>query len=258
MGLRRLRTTRGTLRFDDLVLAHGAVAQTCDGLPPELTWRINDLGAYAGLRRALAHGGQAGGKARVVIVGAGLVGCELANDLALAGHPVTLLDRAPRPLAIATPEQSADLLQAWQALPIEFIGSAGLKSCFAKSIGHANSGTPLAGVELILDSGRLLEADVLVSAVGLGTPGRLARQAGLQWDKGIAVDPSTLETGVAHVHALGDCISIEGRPQRFIEPIRRQARVVAARVCGMPVPDYDPALPPIRVKTSSWPLTLAA
>ncbi|MFM8928798.1 MAG: FAD-dependent oxidoreductase [Betaproteobacteria bacterium] len=255
---RRLRTTRGTLRFDDLVLAHGAVAQACDGLPAELTWRINDLGAYAGLRQALARGGQTGGKARVVIVGAGLVGCELANDLALAGHPVVLLDKSPRPLPMATAKQSADLLQAWKALPLEFIGDAEVKSCFGKAHGSTASPASSAGVELILHSGHMVQAEVLISAVGLGTPSRLAHQAGLRWDKGIAVDSQTLETGVAHVHALGDCISINGRPQRFIEPIRRQARVVAARVCGMPTPAYDSSMPPIRVKTSSLPLTLAA
>lgn len=255
---RRLRTTRGTLPYEDLVMAHGAVPQPCAGLPPERTWRINDLGAYAGLRKALARGGQTGGTARVLIVGAGLVGCELANDLALAGHPVTLLDRSPRPLPMATVQQSAELLQAWKALPIEFVGGAGVKSCSSKRNGAAASVPAQGGVELILDSGRMLEADVLISAVGLRTPSRLAQQAGLQWDQGIAVDPQTLATGVPHVHALGDCISIDGRPQRFIEPIRRQARVLAARLCGLPVPLYDSTLPPIRVKTSSLQLTLAA
>jgi rubredoxin-NAD+ reductase len=255
---RRLRTTRGTLLYADLVLAHGAVPQLCAGLPPEQTWRINDLGAYSGLRRALAQGGPAGGTARVLIVGAGLVGCELANDLALAGHPVTLIDHSPRPLPMATVQQSAELMQAWKALPIEFVGGAGVKSCSSRPNRTAASAPSSSGVELILDSGRMLEADVLISAVGLSTPSRLAQQAGLHWDKGIAVDPQTLATGVPHVHALGDCISIGGRPQRFIEPIGRQARVLAARLCGLPSPLYDSTLPPIRVKTSSLQLTLAA
>lgn len=258
MESRRLRTTRGTVRFDELVLAHGALAQTCDGLPQELTWRINDLQAYTGLRQALARGGQAGGKARVVIVGAGLVGCELANDLALAGHPVTLLERSQRPLPMATEEQSAALLKAWKPLAIEFVGHTSVQSCCAIQSGAAKDSSQLAAMELILGSGRRLQAEVVISAVGLSTPSRLAQQAGLQWNKGIAVDRRTLATGVPYVHALGDCISIDGKPQRFIEPIRRQARVVAARLCGQPLPGYDSVLPPIRVKTSSLPLTLAA
>lgn len=249
---RRLRTTRGTVAFEHLVLAHGAQARSCDGLPDELTWRINDLGAYQGLRAALVARSADAAPARVVIVGSGLVGCELANDLALAGHPVTLLDQASRPLPMATPEQSADLLRAWAPLPIRFLAGAAVRHC------SRERAQPLGELKLLLDDGQSLQADVLVSAVGLRTPSSLALQAGLRWDNGIAVDPQTLSTGQPHVHALGDCISIDGRPQRFIEPIRRQAQVLAARLCGQEAPAYDATLPPIRVKTSSLPLTLAA
>ena len=109
-----------------------------------------------------------------------------------------------------------------------------------------------------LADGRAFDGEVLVSAVGLAAAPRLALQAGLRWNNGIALDAHTLESGVAHIHALGDCISIDGRPQRFIEPIHRQAQLVAARICGLEVPRYESALPPVRVKTSSMPLTLAA
>ena len=241
---RRLRTTRGTVAFEELVLAHGAQSRSCAGLPDELTWRINDLHSYARLRAALAPG------SRVLIVGAGLVGCELANDLALAGHPVTLVESAMRPLPMAQAEQSRQLLKAWGHLPIRLVAG--------RRVDHAKRNPQNAAIELHLQDGLVLQGDLLISAVGLNTPTRLALQAGLAWDQGIAVDPVTLDTGVAHVHALGDCISILGRPQRFIEPIRRQAAVVAARICGQTVPDYDARPVPIRVKTTSLPLTLAA
>ena len=245
---RRLRTTRGTLRYDDLVLAHGAQARLCPGLPEDLTWRINDLGAYSRMRQALASCSTQG-PARVAIVGAGLVGCELANDLALAGHPVVLIESGDRPLPMAAPAQSKSLLQAWEVLPIRFLGSARIAQARRTTNG---------GVALTLGTGQVEDADLLISAVGLATPTRLAEQAGLRWDNGIAVEAASLATGVPHVHALGDCISIDGRPQRFIEPIHRQARVVVARILGQPVPVYEPAMPPIRVKTSSYALTLAA
>ena len=59
----------------------------------------------------------------MAVVGAGLIGCELANDLALAGHHVTLMDVAARPLAAALSEvQSQRLLAAWATLPLRFIG----------------------------------------------------------------------------------------------------------------------------------------
>jgi len=244
-GARRLRTTRGTLRYEDLVLAHGATPRRCPGLPDALAWRINDLGSYAGLRAALETG--AVPKA-VIIVGAGLVGCELANDLAVAGHDVQLLDTASRPLAVAGAAQSAALLQAWRALPIRFLGSAQVRDATRQADGK---------IVLRLHGGGCLQADVLISAIGLRTPMALARQLGLRGDQGIDVDPITLSTGVPGVHALGDCITLDGSPQRYIEPIHRQASIVAARLCGAPAAEYAPQPPLVRVKTSSLPLTLS-
>lgn len=260
---RRLRTTRGTVVFDELVLAHGAQTRSCTGLPDDLTWRINDLASYSRLRQTLAamtpnHERLQGARGdeqvvlspAVLIVGAGLVGCELANDLALAGHPVNLVESADRPLPMASVDQSRALLEAWSSLPIRFIGGRPIR-CAQRD--------PTSGrIRLELQDNTAVQADVLISAVGLTTPSRLALQAGLRWQEGIAVDPCTLSTGAAHVHALGDCISINGKPQRFIEPIRRQAAIVAARVCGQETPTYDAAPPVVRVKTSSLPLTLAA
>lgn len=248
---KQLRTTRGTIRFNDLALAYGAIARACDGLPDAITWRINDLGSYTGLRHALeAMPASRDRKATdVLIVGAGLVGCELANDLALAGYSVVLLEGADRPLPMASLEQSKALLKAWQGLPLRFVGQVQVQEA------HSVDGQ-LKRVRTA--DGQCFETSILICAVGLTTAPRLARQAGLRWDNGIAVDASTLDTGVRHVHALGDCISIAGRAQRFIEPIHRQARLIADRICGLPTQQYDARPPAVRVKTTSLPLSLAA
>ncbi|MES2912703.1 MAG: FAD-dependent oxidoreductase, partial [Pseudomonadota bacterium] len=115
---RQVRTTRGTLRYRQLVLAHGAEARLPQQFPPALCWRMNHLQAYEKFRGLLDNTPQ-----RIAVVGAGLIGCELANDLALAGHTVTLIDIATRPLAAALSEtQSQQLLDAWAPLPVTFIG----------------------------------------------------------------------------------------------------------------------------------------
>ena len=102
----------------------------------------------------------------------------------------------------------------------------------------------------------MFRAAQVIAATGLQTPGRLAASAGLDFDGGIVVDPITLTTGVENIHALGDCISIGGRPGRFIEPIGRQARVIADRIVGRAAAPYRAAPPPIRIKTTSLPFTL--
>ena len=245
-----LRTTRGTLPFAHLVLAQGAAPREVAALPAALCWRINHLDAYRALRERLDAGRDDGGFAarHVVVAGAGLVGCELANDLALAGHTVTLLETAERPLAtLLDAEASRTLLDAWRALPIRFEGGVRIEAVSMEG----------ASRRIHLADGRTLDADHVVAATGLATPSRLAASAGLAWHEGIAVDALTLHTSVANIHALGDCISIAGRPQRYIEPIARQARRIAATIAGDDTPEpYDAVRPPIRVKTTSHPFTI--
>ena len=104
--------------------------------------------------------------------------------------------------------------------------------------------------------GQRFVADQVIAAVGLQTPGRLAQGAGLTWKNGIAVEFETLRTSNVYIHALGDCITLNGEASRYIEPIARQAKTIAAAICGLPPAPYEarPAL--VRVKTTSLPLTL--
>ncbi|WP_439112299.1 FAD-dependent oxidoreductase [Hydrogenophaga sp.] len=239
---RTLRTTRGTLRYDHLVLAHGAQAALPPALPAALCWRINHLGAYQRLRAALGDSAK-----DVVIVGAGLIGSELANDLALGGHRVTLLDVMAQPLARWPGEQAGTpLLAAWQDLPIQFKG--GVQVASVEKLG--------ARYRVTTACGQRFAADQVIAAAGLATPPRLAQSAALAWHNGIAVEPQGLRTSVERIHALGDCITVNGQASRFIEPIARQARSIAAAITGAaPVP-YETRPAVVRVKTTTHPLTL--
>lgn len=242
----QLRTTRGNLPYQHLVLAHGAQAKLPEGVPAALCWRINHLDAYEKLRAQLE-----GGSKDIAILGAGLIGSELANDLALAGHRISLLDTQTEPLAAWSAQNAGpQLLQAWQGLPIAFVG-----------------GITIAQVEMLSDvtgrryairsqCGKSWQVDALVAATGLQTPSRLARSAGLAWQEGIAVDAQTLQTSRAHIYALGDCITVAGQSSRFIEPIVRQAQTIAAALCGGELMPYQPRPAWVRVKTSTCPLTL--
>jgi rubredoxin---NAD+ reductase len=239
---RSLRTTRGTLRYDQLVLAHGAQAALPPALPAALCWRINHLGAYQRLRAALGDSAK-----DVVIVGAGLIGSELANDLALGGHRITLLDVMAQPLARWPGEQvGAPLLEAWKDLPIRFLGGVQVAGV-EKRGGHLRVTTAC---------GQKFVADQVIAAAGLMTPPRLAQSAALAWNHGIAVDAATLQTSNERIHALGDCITLDGQISRFIEPIARQARTIAAQICGCDAVPYEAKPAVVRVKTTSHPMTL--
>lgn len=239
---RQLRTTRGTLRYGHLVLAHGAQSALPPGLSPSLCWRINHLDAYQRLHQQL--GGQ---PKDVLIIGAGLIGSELANDLALGGHRITLLDTATEPLARWHDQQAGpQLLDAWKDLSIRFEG--GLQVQQVERVGQR--------YRITTTSGQRFAADEVVVAAGLLPPNRLALSAGLDWAHGIAVNANTLQTSVPGIHALGDCISIDGQCSRFIEPIARQARTLAAAVLGHAAMPYENRVAVVRVKTTTRPLTL--
>lgn len=239
---RQLRTTRGTLRYDHLVIAQGAQGVQTATLPAALCWRINHLAAYLKFRGVLGDSPR-----DVLIVGAGLVGSELANDLALGGHRVTLLDVQDQPLARWSAEGAGHkLLGAWGTLPIRFIGQ--VKVAGVEKLG--------VGCRVTTECGQVFHADQVIAATGLQTPNRLAQSAGLNWANGIAVNAQTLRTSDAHIHALGDCISINGQTSRYIEPITRQARTIAADIdAGTPLP-YEVRAAVVRVKTTTLPLTL--
>jgi rubredoxin-NAD+ reductase len=158
-----------------------------------------------------------------------------------------LIDTQVQPLARWSSEQVGQpLLAAWQSLTLRFVGGVTVASLVRKGPGYQLSTT----------DGQTFDADQVIAATGLQTPSRLALSAGLAWRDGIAVDAETLSTSVPRIHALGDCITIDGRSSRFIEPIARQARTVAAAICGAAPVLYAARAAVVRVKTSSWPLTL--
>ncbi|WP_127089010.1 FAD-dependent oxidoreductase [Aquabacter cavernae] len=244
MGLdakrRRLRTTRGTVPYTGLVLAQGAMPVLPGVLKPDLCWRINSLTVWSALNAALAP------ESRVAIVGAGMVGCELADDLARAGHHVTLLDKAPLPLAGLLPEVAARRLEAaLSGAGVRFLGGVGVT-------GLARSGERL---RLSTDAGDF-DADHVVSAIGLATDLRLARAAGLACDRGIVADTQTLRTSAPDIYALGDCVSLDGAPCRFIEPVAGQAKAIAHALLGAAPAPYAHRAPVIRLKTRCLPVLI--
>lgn len=239
---RQLRTTRGPVPYSHLILAHGAQSVLPDALPASLCWRINHLAAYQKLRAAIS-----GSSHELIIVGAGLIGSELANDLALGGHRITLLDTQAEPLARWQSAQAGKkLLAAWHDLPIRFVG--GVQVASAERVQGR--------IHVRTRCGQVFEADQLIAATGLHTPSHLARTAGLRWEQGIAVEARTLRTSRAGIYALGDCITVDGQASRYIEPISRQAKTIAAQICGCEPEPYLARPMMVRVKTTSMPLTL--
>ncbi|GBQ24851.1 putative NAD/FAD-dependent oxidoreductase [Gluconacetobacter sacchari DSM 12717] len=235
---RRVRTTSGTLRYRSLVLAYGARPIPCPELPDSLVWRINTLRSWQGLRARI------GARSRhIVVVGAGLIGCELAEDAVLSGHDVTLLCRDDVPLRGMLPAEAG-------AVVAERLRATGIRlvtDCRVTGVRGAGD-----GVEIEMQAAgdaACLPADIVIAATGLRTDLRLARVAGIETDCAIAVDPATMRTSAPDIYALGDCVSLNGVPCRYIAPLAGQADVIAHQILGHAHAGYRHRSPKIRLKS---------
>jgi len=241
---KRLLTTRGSLFYDKLIIATGAqqTALTCQGNAEDDVLQINDLVSYQRLRKQLSRPGM-----RISIIGAGLIGCELAEDLTTGGHEVTLLERNSLPLSQLLPKTLAESLrQHLCARGIQFISNASL-TAIKKDKDQFFT--------LEYSRHESIQADVIISALGLLPNTRLARKAGLEYQRGIIANPHTMQTSDKDIYVLGDCAQIHQQCYAYIEPIHRQAETIAAALSGDILPFVE-RQPLIRVKTPSLPLAI--
>ncbi len=235
-------TEQGPLAYFKLVLALGAdplrLPLAGDGALDVLS--VNDLRSYRVFRERLA------GRRRVVILGAGLVGCEFADDLCGAGYRVEVMDLARWPLPRLLPEPAGRALRA--ALAAQGVGwhfRNAIKGMERRGLAY----------ELTLADGRRLDTDLVLSATGLRPRTDLAKTAGLATRRGITVDRH-LQTSAEAVYALGDCAEAQGLWLPYVMPISHAARTLARTLAGRLTPLRYPPMP-IQVKTPSHPVVVA-
>ena len=224
--------------YSKLVLAVGAdpirIAQLDKVEAPVLS--INDWTDYARFRTA------AQGARRVTILGAGLIGCEFANDLRIGGLEVDIVDPAPQLLGRLLPPHAAAFLRA-------ALEGVGVRFHFGRTAQSITQGASTK--EVTLDDDSRLPADVVLSAIGLKPRIELAQRASLATNRGIVTD-AFLNTSDADIYALGDCAEVAGHNLPFVMPIMQAARALAKTLSGTATAVHYPAMP-IVVKTPACP-----
>jgi rubredoxin---NAD+ reductase len=226
------------LPYSKLVLAIGAeqIRLPLEGNVADRVLSVNSLDDYVRFRSALA------GSNKVLIIGAGLIGCEFANDLAANGCMAEVVDIAEQPLPRLLPAAGATLLK-------EKLAEVGVSWHLGTSV-KAVTGNGGA-FKVTLANGATVAASIVLSAVGLKPKTALAKDAGLKVSRGITVN-RYLETSVPDIYALGDCAEVEGLVLPFVMPIMHAARALGATLAGNRTAVSYPAMP-VLVKTPACP-----
>jgi rubredoxin-NAD+ reductase len=230
------------LSYGQLILALGAdpIRLPLEGEGTGAILSVNDLDDYQRLRGTLE------GKKDVTILGAGLIGCEFANDLTIAGYRVRVIDISAQPLGRLLPQAGGAFMQR----KLEAAGVVFHLGTTTRSVERIHE-----SLRVTLSSGEIIQTDVVLSAVGLRPRTTLAEAAGIEVNRGIKVGRS-LQTHHESIYALGDCAEVEGRVLPFVMPIMHAARGLAATLARIPTPVRYPAMP-VLVKTPACPTVVS-
>ena len=180
------------VRADGVVLATGAAARNLpgtDGLAGVHTLRtLDDARA---LRDELALGG------RLVVIGGGFIGAEVASTAYALGLDVTVIEAAPTPLAGPLGETMGGIVSALhEAHGVRLLCGAGVKGLSGEDRVDA----------VLLEDGRTVPADIVVVGVGARPCVEWLEGSGVELDNGVKCGADG-RTGVAGVVAVGDCAS---------------------------------------------------
>lgn len=226
LDARRVSLSNGgaPLSYDALILATGCRARQLplEGAHHDRVLTLRSAADCRRLRPLLREG------ARVVLIGGGFIGLEVASSAAKLGCQVTVLEAAPLLLGrVLTPQVAGFLATAHRAAGVDIVIGADISE-----IRHGSEES-----EVRLADGRGFPADAIIVGVGASLNSELAEQAGLACQDGVLVD-STCRTAAGGVYAIGDIAMHEnrhlGRSLRLEswENAELQADIAAANLVG--------------------------
>ncbi len=167
---------------------------------------------------------------RVVVVGAGFIGLEVAENLHAKGVKVTVVELADHVIGPLDYDMAAIVHQHMKSKDVEFYLNDAVKS-----LKDTNTCTIVE-----LSSGRSLKADMVIMGIGVKPESKLAVDAGIKLGKtgGILVDDN-MRTSNPDIYAVGDAIEVKdyisGSPALIplAGPANKQGRIAANNICGI-------------------------
>ena len=227
--------------YSKLVLATGAKTfippMSGDAVDEVIT--LNSLEEFASAQQQLQQA------QRVLVIGAGLIGTEIAMDLVSSGKKVLVVDPSKGLMANMLPDLVANQLRNKMA-------DAGVVFKLGKTIHSLDMGEN--GLCVTLSSGETEFVDCVIAAAGLKANTGLARKSGITVNNGLVVNLQ-LQTSAKNIYALGDCAEINGKVMSYLQPIMLSANALAKTLLGQATDLKLPAML-VKVKTPQMPMQL--
>ncbi len=207
-----------TASYDKLVIATGSspfiIPVPGHDLPGVMVYRdLDDVEKMLDVAK---------GKGKAVVIGGGLLGLEAAAGLKEQGMDVTVLHLMPTLMERQLDPAAAYLLE-------RAIEERGIK-VMTKANTHAVVGEGrVEGVKL--DDGTILDAEIVVMAVGIRPATQLAKEAGLEVGRGILVDDA-MRTSDPDIYALGECSEHRNICYGLVAPLYEMGATLADQLLG--------------------------
>lgn len=222
---KKIITQKGIeLEYDICIFATGSKAFVLpiegSNLPSVIGWRtIQDTEQIIDI---------ASKKKKAIVIGGGLLGLECARGLLDQGMDVTVLHLAEWLMEMQLDRKAGDMLRAdleKQGMKFE------LQANSKRIIGHED----VEAVELA--DGRVIETDLVVMAVGIRPYTEVAKDAGLDVQRGIVVN-DFLQTSDSNIYAIGECAEHNGKVYGLVAPLYEQGKVLADYLTGNETEGY--------------------
>lgn len=208
---RRVKLSDGqTLDYTELVLATGSQARVIP-FPNHDATGVHVFREVADVNALIEYANQ--GK-KGLVIGGGVLGLEAACALASQGADMTVVHVDSYVLNRQLDLPAAQLLQAELARRGVAVEVSAITDCIMVNDQHEVAG-------LSLKDGRILPANFIVMAVGVMPNIALARDCGLEVNRGILVD-NFMHTSCPHVYAVGECVELDGELFGMVAPVNQQ------------------------------------
>ncbi len=210
------------INYDKLVLAQGAspIVPPFEGMDKNKIFVIRNLNDADKIKSYI----QQNNSKKAVVVGGGFIGLEAAENLVEMGLDTTLVELGNQILAPVDEEIASVAQNEMRDNGVNLILSDGVKS--------------FNGDRIILNSGKEVEFDLVIMAIGVRPETAIAKDAGLEVNRGIIVN-EYMQTNDSDIYAAGDSVEVkdfvtgENTLIPLAGPANRQGRIIADNICEL-------------------------